>query len=432
MNAASRAWLIVCCLLLSASTVRAADDDESKIDPKAEEVLRASADFYRGLKSFKVDLDSTLRMETPDEKNEMAAKYTLAIDRPARLAIRLLSGEMGATIVSNGKELFTSVPALKKYVIEDAPKSVDDVLGSGLHQATHLTHGSVFTGFGMLFRSPGNLMQGIDDARLLDSVEVDGQRAHHVRVSLQKKVSWDLWIAAGDKPLLLRLKPDLAKALAASAARLPPGLKMELVANFTNWKVDPPLSDADFKFKEPDDAEKVDSIFGAPRTERHALLGKPAPDFELAELNGKKIKLSAHRGKVVILDFWATWCGPCVAALPTIAEVAQQYAGKGVAFYAINEAEESIDVRKFLDEKDLDLPVLLDSQGKVGELYRVEAIPQTVLVGKDGTVEVVHVGLSENLKDQLTKELDDLLAGKKLSEQDHGDKKPTAEKPGSD
>ncbi len=156
----------------------------------------------------------------------------------------------------------------------------------------------------------------------------------------------------------------------------------------------------------------------APSTERPAyqLVGSPAPDFQLELLDGGKVDLASHKGKdVVILDFWATWCDPCRRAMPTIAEVARQYKDKGVVFYAVNIGEDAETIRQALSADQLEITVAMDVEGQVGELYKANAIPQTVLIGKDGTVEVVHIGASEDLKERLSTELDALVAGKTLA-----------------
>jgi thiol-disulfide isomerase/thioredoxin len=148
----------------------------------------------------------------------------------------------------------------------------------------------------------------------------------------------------------------------------------------------------------------------------HALLGQKAPPFSVPMLDGGSFDLAQHLDdKVVILDFWATWCGPCVRALPIIAEVAASYQDKGVEFYAVNLQDDPDAVRQFLEEHKLSVPVLLDRDGRVGELYKAEAIPQTVIIGKDGVVQVVHVGFSANLQSELSRELDALVAGKKIA-----------------
>lgn len=158
---------------------------------------------------------------------------------------------------------------------------------------------------------------------------------------------------------------------------------------------------------------KLDWPEGGESDETHALVGKPAPEFQLDSLDGAPVRLEQHRDKdVVILDFWATWCGPCRAGLPIIARVAAKYRERGVVAYAIDQQETAEDVRKFLEDERLEIQVLLDRAGQVGELYHVEGIPQTVLIGRDGKVADVHVGFSSDLETRLSGELDALLNAK--------------------
>ncbi len=111
---------------------------------------------------------------------------------------------------------------------------------------------------------------------------------------------------------------------------------------------------------------------------------------------------------VLILDFWATWCGPCRQALPTLVEVASEYKERGVKLFAVDLGETPDEVRQFLDDSGLDLTVVMDDDGSIAERYHVEAIPQTVIIGRDGMVRYVHVGTSPSLKSELTHVLDKL------------------------
>ena len=150
----------------------------------------------------------------------------------------------------------------------------------------------------------------------------------------------------------------------------------------------------------------------------HPLMGEPAPAFEAEQLDGEAFQLADELGeKVVMLDFWATWCGPCVR-LAQVTAAAKELADQGVVFFAVNIEEDADKVREFLSEHELDAPVLLDADGTVGELYQADAIPQTVLIGKDGRVQVVHVGAGGNLKRKLVEQLTALVAGKDLAREE--------------
>ena len=103
--------------------------------------------------------------------------------------------------------------------------------------------------------------------------------------------------------------------------------------------------------------------------------------------------LSKHKGKdIVVLDFWATWCQPCVISLPAIIEGASQFKDQNVVFYAVNKQQEKAVIKQFLSKMKLDTTVALDSNNKVSMLYGASSIPFTVIVDKAGIIKVVHKG----------------------------------------
>jgi len=142
------------------------------------------------------------------------------------------------------------------------------------------------------------------------------------------------------------------------------------------------------------------------------LIGEEAPDLVLPMLDGGKFDLSKHRGKeVVVLDFWATWCGPCVKALPEVMKATNPLKEKGVVLYAVNQGEEAKPIRKFLNRKKWnDLKVALDNDDLSSDAFLVSGIPQTVIIDKEGVVRSVHVGFSPNIGKKLRRELDEILA----------------------
>jgi thiol-disulfide isomerase/thioredoxin len=142
----------------------------------------------------------------------------------------------------------------------------------------------------------------------------------------------------------------------------------------------------------------------------HPLVGQAAPQFTATFLDGSPFDLAQQQGKVVILDFWATWCGPCRAALPTLSEVAAEYRDRGVVFFAVDLGESPEEIKPFLDQSGLDLTVVLDRDGAIAKQYLVEGIPQTVILDQQGKVRFVHVGLSDDLRQRLSRELDELIA----------------------
>lgn len=119
---------------------------------------------------------------------------------------------------------------------------------------------------------------------------------------------------------------------------------------------------------------------------------EPAPEFELPGLDGRRVGLRALRGRVVLVNFWATWCAPCREEMPALDRLARELAPRGLVVLAVNHQEDAEGVRAFVRELGLGLPVLLDAEGTVAERYRVRGLPTTAFVARDGTLVGVAVG----------------------------------------
>jgi len=149
---------------------------------------------------------------------------------------------------------------------------------------------------------------------------------------------------------------------------------------------------------------------GASGTES-ALVGKPAPDFALDLLAGQKFHLADHKGQVVVLDFWATWCGPCLQAMPQVDRVTREFHDRGVQLVAVNLQESPKEITAMLARQKLNLTVALDRDGAVAEKYAATAIPQTVIIDRDGSVARLFIGGGSHFDDQLREALNAVVSG---------------------
>jgi peroxiredoxin len=131
--------------------------------------------------------------------------------------------------------------------------------------------------------------------------------------------------------------------------------------------------------------------------------GFVAPDFELLDLNGNINRLSDYRGNVVLVNFWATWCGPCRREMSTFQAQYVDSQGEEFLVLAVNNNEPEDLIRFFIDGLDLTFPILLDPGARVQELYRVQRYPVSYFVDPDGVIRFIHLGLLTD------KQLDDYL-----------------------
>ena len=126
------------------------------------------------------------------------------------------------------------------------------------------------------------------------------------------------------------------------------------------------------------------------------LLGKQAPDFTLRSDQGDNKKLSEYRGKVVLINFWASWCGPCQQELPKLSELKQLHDEHDFELLAINIDEEPNKAIRLAKKLGINFPVLFDEEKNVSKLYDIDAMPMTVLIDRNGDVRYLHRGYKES------------------------------------
>jgi peroxiredoxin len=151
------------------------------------------------------------------------------------------------------------------------------------------------------------------------------------------------------------------------------------------------------------------SVFAATTLAASGLSGQLAPDFVLKSSSGDNLRLSEFRGDVVMINFWATWCGPCRQEMPLLDELYSRYQRVGFSLLGVNIDDDSRRAMQMIDDLGVSFPVLFDEAREVSRLYQVEAMPVTVLVDRDGNVRHIHHGYKPGYEEKYLTEIRSLL-----------------------
>jgi peroxiredoxin len=363
---------------------------EVKVSAEARKELDAITEAYKKLTSLEVAGTLSADLNVGGKAQKQQGEFAGSFAAPNKFRHEM----KGDVIVgSTGEKLYAFRPAKNDYMTVDAPKGrvsaeeIPDPIRSIVQM-----------------QDIGLMCAIVDDAgRLL----VDGMRevskGGDVDLGGTPYAALDLKGDKVDYRVLVDPKTHLVRQVAldmkrtVEAAGRPDVQRATLTFDYTT--VSPEAKGAKgadaFAWAAPEGARDVAAAGGAEEGEAMALVGKAAPDFTLAGMDGKPVSMKDLKGSPVILDFWATWCGPCQMSLPTLNKLYKELQGQGLKAYAIDLQEGKDLVRPVKEKLIPDVPVLLDEKGQVAPLYKVNGIPQTVIIGKDGKVRKVFVGVEQ-------------------------------------
>lgn len=143
----------------------------------------------------------------------------------------------------------------------------------------------------------------------------------------------------------------------------------------------------------------------------HAVeVGQPVPDCQITSAIGSQaLNIGAYRGKVVLVDFWATWCAPCEQSMPFFNSLRNELKDKGFEIVAINVDEDMEETKRFLETHVVDYPVVMDPKGQCPSVFDVKAMPSSYFVDKTGKVRAIHLGYRQSDQEGLRKQVLDLV-----------------------
>jgi thiol-disulfide isomerase/thioredoxin len=435
LRAALAGFLIV---LINGWASEAQELKRPVIAPEAKVRLDALIAAYRALPSYADQGEVTLIVKVGDRELKQVQKASIAFTRPNKLDVQTNL----IRLLSDGKNVTTSVTPLKKYHLTPLPKKfAESTLRGGPLGAVE------FGGLpGLPLVHVLNLVIGDDPERLIydftprvlaePDLVVDGTSYQVLRLDESDNHDWRFLI--DPKSGLIRFVDLVVEGDATKGSIAGGDTKVDSLRwSSGTISTEPPKPDA-FAFQPSPGFTEVAKLEGAaaPKVVKEAvnpLVGKTAPNFTLDVLDGpgqfKKVSRADLVGKVVLIDFWATWCGPCLKELPDVQKMIEAYgkAGKEVVIVALsidqNDEGDLKETQKLVEAKLKDMKlslkaegpnpvgmVAVDPLGKLAERYGVEAIPFVVVIDAEGIIRAVHVGLTE--REVFEEEIDGLLKGK--------------------
>jgi peroxiredoxin len=155
------------------------------------------------------------------------------------------------------------------------------------------------------------------------------------------------------------------------------------------------------------------SLFSLALPAAAAEVGEPAPNFEAPALEGaRSLSLADYRGKVVYLDFWASWCAPCAVALPIVDSFREEFGADEFAVLAVNVDNDPSKARIFLQRRPVGYPSVSDPQGDLPRKFGVETMPTSFLIDRKGVIRAVHRGFKKSDEDELRSRIRKLVSGR--------------------
>lgn len=399
----SGAWtLAVGALLVGQAGAQAAEND-----PRLFAAYEKTVAFLAGQPSYTLDVRVDWKVEGGDAAGQSGVNaYRYQLQRPNRFRIEVRNGGGEApnlVTVCDGKQATTYYPAKKlsmRAPLTDPKEGLDSnpILAMSLE-------GSLIDTF-----MQRNLVEIVKDhatnAKHLGTETIDGRTLDHYALDWGQTKE-EMWFGPEAEPLP-------RKVVMIRRVPAPGGDDTRLTSTATlTWDVKGPIPAEAFTLALPEDAVEVEDIYTALSTGTTGrLVGQPAPAIDAKRDGGAAVRLADLKGKVVVVDFWAGWCAPCLTQLPAVAKLVKELEPKGVVLLAVNVGEKAEEVAAFAKEHPEAAGSVLDPESRIADAYGVTSIPALVVIGPDGTVKAVHSGEPEDLEATLRGELEGLVGAK--------------------
>ena len=374
-------------------------------DNQALEILKKMAETYRTLESYQ--FEGVMKRESRAQGYLQMKEIPIlkAAILPDKLRVERGWPKNRLVLVSNGQDSWLYMAQLQQYS-RTAPGNMRMFLEQGSSDEP-ATLSALYHSFVTQYAT---LPDALKRARILreESLELGGEARSCFVVEVEVQGAEDsrneeilprtLWIEKA-RYLVLKETSGSRRESPEFEGRLE--TKQSLTLSLA--KINQSLPDNLFVFQPPAGAKEI-SLPGVARSRRYSLEGEVARNFTLRDLKGEPITLTGLRGKVVLLNFWATWCGPCRTEMPFIDQLQKEYQQQGLVVFGITDEEPEI-AQKYLARNRISFPSLFDRQQEVAALYQVRAIPTIFVINREG--KIVYQGIGVSREDALKTALKD-------------------------
>jgi TonB family protein len=402
-------------LITSAITGAAQEQNRSDSQtpaPDAKAILKQVAETYKNLKSYHFEGRYTTEqvIESMGLKDEIKREeiFVNAAIKPGRSRVESKNTNFSVTSVSDGKTKWGYAPGTNEYTkTEEGAASP----GPGRPAMDPLTY----------FARAANVVDGfsrvadrIIGAKIIgdEKLDIGGQLVdcHVIEASYSTQsttTTRKLWIDKARNIVLREIQHAKGK--------LPwdVTISSKISYIFAVARLGDQVPETLFAFAPPGGAKEVaelNSPFRSSSPRRSNLLGKDAIAFAMNDLDGNKVDLQTLKGKVVLLDFWASWCGPCVAEMPHIEKLHKDFKDQGLIVLGVNNEEAEV-ARGFMKDKGYTFTSLVDEGKEIGTKYEVNGIPQVFIINREGKVNWHALGYAPGKEVELRDAVEKVLKG---------------------
>jgi thiol-disulfide isomerase/thioredoxin len=397
---------------------------EGEVQKIVDRAVRA----YRTAESYQDRMITRVEMEAEGDKSILPEpmepmEISFAWQVPDHIALDTpLYG-----VFSDGKQLWQQLKPIEQYIVQPAPERIElDKLALNEFGVFEPMDQPVVSLLLKPDRKAQQFIPQVERYAGAEKVQRDGKPAHRVRGTAAYQTSggpsirvpFDAWFD-DESGLLVELTYDHTKGIAEMLERSPMAGKTR-VRKYVQQHVFKDIQIDPERFRlTPRPYDRKVARFEPPTEQefQRLLIGKPAPDFSTVDLDGKPISLEDYKGKVLLLDFWASWCGPCLMAMPSLQKLSEQYKDKPVAIVGVNGDTPDLKsrVKSILEDKNITYRQFTDSTNQVFMDYRVKPIPCLVMIDQKGVLREIRTGYGPGEEKILASQIDQLLAGKELS-----------------